>query len=107
MIDCRTRFGCKEGGICDRVHLWSLMENKNKRPRFIQMEKNDIDSMMTDNNNNNQLPDSNNNSNNSKQQKSSSSKIVSTWEEFFEDPINTELHSELINNFIDVCIIYS
>jgi ElaB/YqjD/DUF883 family membrane-anchored ribosome-binding protein len=76
------------------------MENKIKRPRFIQMEKIENDNMMmvdsTD-----QLLDSNNN-NSDKQKSTLTRKIVSTWEEFFEDPINNELQSNLIDNFIEV-----
>jgi len=57
------------------------MENKIKRPRFIQMEKNENDNMMmvdsTD-----QLLDSNNN-NSDKQKSTILRKTVSTWEEFF------------------------
>ena len=66
------------------------------------MEKNEND-MMVDNNTTDQLLDSNNNINNSLKQKSSSAcKLVSSWEEFFEDPINNILQPELINNFIEV-----
>ena len=64
------------------------------------MEKNENDNMMmvdsTD-----QLLDSNNN-NSDKQKSTLTRKIVSTWEEFFEDPINNELQSNLIDNFIEV-----
>jgi len=66
------------------------------------MEKNENDNMMmvdsTD-----QLLDSNNN-NSDKQKSTLTRKIVSTWEEFFEDPINNELQSNLIDNFIEVRI---